>query len=268
MRRSMLLDTSTIRAGSILLAAFLVGSCGLMETSRSVPAAPVSPSEEWCFLDGCYAVIDTPSGTIAIGLGFDEGAMGNEGYHAAWVVRDGKSTKTVLTREDDVGLPMLAPWGDGAIIIATREGAGGGGLSWVTRDGKSWKGPTPFRLPGESVFSLRPGFVWDARIVITGEQCVDDRWVSSVWSSTDAVTWNLADSPREDADFTGVRPGGDGLVVDLEVYALPSGSSAHQQWEWTTADLVHWRPLSSPYPCCEDFEPWGPRYGCSQWASP
>jgi len=258
-RRSMFLNTWTARAGSILLATLLVGSCGLMETS-----SPVSRSLGICDWR-CEATIHTPSGTIAMGA-----SIAGLPPLAAWVVRDGVTTKTVLTDSEDVPdlLRLLAPWGDGAIIVATRNDGGitdtrdGEGLSWVTRDGKSWEGPTPFRAPGEGVFWLRPEFVWDARIIITGQQCVDDRWVNSIWTSTDAVTWHLAESPREGADFGWVRPGGDGLVVDLEVYALPSGSSIHQAWEWTTADLVHWRPLSSPYPCCEFFEPWGPRYGC------
>jgi len=245
--RSMLRNGLIVRAASVLVGAVLVCSCGVAATPKTTPVPRALQLCDYI----CLAIIDTPSGTIAMGTGWDKDARLDEGYAAAWVVRDGSSTKAVLTREEGVVLSFLVPWGDGAVIIAGGLGAGSGYLSWITRDGISWEGPTPFRLPGEGASIARLAIVWGARIVITGERLIDDRYFASVWTSTDAVTWQLSASPPEfdDVGFTRVWQGGDGLVVGV---ALGAPGEPTQEWPWTTADLVRWRPLGSPYPCSWD----------------
>lgn len=238
----------TVRVGRLriaaasLLAFGLVASCTGDRTPTSSEAVelPLGPCDYVC-LD----MHATPWGTLAVGTGWDEGAKLSEGYLATWLVRDGVTTRTQLTPYNvgDVGIPYIVPRDDQVLIIATGLGAGGVLRTWTTSDGVGWAGPTEFYLPGESPVAGEP-LAWGRRLVFYGHQITDDdRFLASVWTSEDGITWQLAPRPSawDDAAIVGAREAGDGLVVDVKTDD-PAGPTV----QWTTADFTNWRLLSTP----------------------
>ncbi len=235
----------------------LLGGCTEAASSASTSIDP--PCDLFC-----AAKIDTPSGAIAVGTGWDEGAPLSEGYLAAWVVRDGTTTRAILTRDDDnLGVPYLVRWGEGAAVIGTGLGAGAGLRVWLTPDGSSWSEAGTASLPGENPI---PRLItsWRSRMVILGEQLTGaDHYVASVWTSTDGLAWELGPAPK-DFDGAGVSrywEGGDGLVVG--VYRGVPGDLTERLW--TSADLVSWRSFGAATPC--ELEARGMTLACVPVAS-
>lgn len=205
----------------------------------------------------CLDALDTSWGRIAVGTGWDDDGALSDGYLTAWLVHDGTSARTKLSTlgVPDLGVPHLVPWGNRVAIIAT--GVVGPMSTWITSDGTGWQGPTTFNLPGES-----PGHLfltsWGSQLVILGEQFLDPGYLASVWTSTDGQAWELAPRPPgwDDRRVTGWWEGGDGFVVGIGREVTAESTT---EWPWTSADLVHWRPIGSPYPCVwsqQSFDPW------------
>lgn len=226
---------------TVLLAIALLGGCA-SEAASSASTSLDPPCDLFC-----AAKIDTPSGTIAVGTGWDEGAPLSEGYLAAWRVHEGTTTRAILTRDDGLGVPYLVRWREGAAVITTGLGAGAALRVWITSDGSSWSDAGTAVLPGEDPIP-RLMTSWRSRMVILGEQLIGvDHYIASVWTSTDGIAWKLESTPTDfdDAGVSRYWEGGDGLV--LGVYRGVPGNLTEQLW--TSADLVSWRSFSPATPC-------------------